>query len=385
MRERPLLMIPGPVDLPEDVRAAEEAGLRSHLAPAFVAAFGSALRHMRTVWDAPAGQPFLVAGSGTLAMELAVANVIEPGDRMVVVSTGVFGERMAAVAARHGAEVDIVRSPVGYPGDLEGARRALRDGAKAVSVTHVDTSTGVRTDPEPFATLAGEHGALMIVDGVCSVGGETLRQEAWGIDIALTASQKALAAPPGLALLVASARAMEAWERRRRPVQAYYADWGNWLPIMEGYESGTPGYFGTPAVTLVEATSRALALVVEEGMERRAARHQRLGAACRRALTALGFSLVPVGEEAAASTLSCAYLPDGVPGKELLAQVAQRGTILAGGLHPEIRDRSLRIGHMGAVDTPTLVEAIADLEDGLSAIGHRFMRGAGVSAVKEAV
>ena len=381
---RPLLMIPGPVDVSQPVKDAEMSGLQSHLAPAFVAAFAEALKGMRGIWGAASGQPFLVAGSGTLAMELAAANLIEPGDAVLAVSTGLFGERMAAICERHGARVEIVRAPLGQTADPDAVRGALsRATYKVVTITHVDTSTGVLVDPAPIAALAREHGALTVLDGVCSVGGVELRQEGWEIDVTFTASQKALAAPPGLALLVASPRAMDAWRSRRSPVASYYADWANWLPIMDGYELGTPSYFGTPAVTLVSALSRALSEVLEEGMERRVARHRVLGVACRRALEALGIALVPAAPGACAPTLSCAYYPEGVDGKRLLQEVLRAGAVLAGGLHPEIRSRSFRIGHMGVTGGPTLAATIAALEEGLAACGHHFAAGACVSAVDE--
>jgi len=381
MSRRPILMIPGPVELPPAVQSAGAEPPASHMDERFVASFGDALRLMRAVWEAPSGQPFVVSGSGTLAMEMAAANLVEPEDRVLVTSSGVFGERFAEILERHGARVEVVRAPLGEAVDPEAVRSALDRGRfKAMTITHVDTSTAVRTDPAPLAALAKEREVLTILDGVCSVGGEALHQAEWGIDVALTASQKALAAPPGLALVVASPDAMEAWRRRKRPVRSYYADWGNWLPIMESYEEGRPRYFGTPPVTLVRALAAALSLAVEEGMVQRVTRHQRLGKAFRKGLGALGVVGVPASDGCAASTLSCAHVPDGVAVARLVAETATAGAIIAGGLHPEIRSRSFRVGHMGAVDATMLLATVDALEQGLARCGHRFERGVGHAA-----
>ena len=220
MADRTILMIPGPIELDTDVLGALAQPQRGHMDGAFAKAFGRALGRAREVFLAPSAQPFVIAGSGTLAMEIATANLIDPGERAVVVNTGYFGDRMRAILERQGARVDEVRAPLGDVPDLGALERTLAGApAKLVAVTHVDTSTGVRAPVEEVARIAREHGALTVVDGVCSVGGEELRQEAWGIDVALTASQKALGAPPGLALVVASPRALAARRAKKVPVR----------------------------------------------------------------------------------------------------------------------------------------------------------------------
>ena len=146
-----------------------------------------------------------------------------------------------------------------------------------MTITHVDTSTGVITDVKALARPAQQYGALVVVDGVCSVAGEELRMGEWGVDLALTASQKAIGVPPGLALVVAGPRALEAFKARKTPVVNYYADWANWLPIMEAYEARKPAYFGTPAVNLVYALNVSLGQILAEGMDARFARHVNAG------------------------------------------------------------------------------------------------------------
>jgi alanine-glyoxylate transaminase/serine-glyoxylate transaminase/serine-pyruvate transaminase len=379
------LMIPGPIEFEPAVLAAAGAPTTSHVAPEFMDAFGQALERMREVFFSPDGQPFVVAGSGTLAMDLAGANLIEPGDRALVVNTGYFGDRFGALLERYGAQVTHVRAPVGgRPGSDEVEAVLRADRFKVMTITHVDTSTGVIADVPALARLARQYGALVVVDGVCSVAAEELRMADWGVDVAFTASQKAVGVPPGLALLVAGPGAMEAFRRRRTPVANYYADWSNWLPVMEAYEARRPGYFGTPAVNLVWALHVSLRQILNEGLERRFERHRALGRACRRALKALGLAQVPLKQEYAAHTLTAPRYPAGVTGADLLPRIKEMGVVLAGGLHPQIKSEYFRIGHMGSADLGDLLAVIGAIERGLVDCGYDCGIGAGVAAAASA-
>jgi alanine-glyoxylate transaminase/serine-glyoxylate transaminase/serine-pyruvate transaminase len=381
MKDRKLLMIPGPIEFEPAVLAAMGAPTTSHIAPDFIQAFGQALERLREVFLCPDGQPFVVAGSGTLAMDLASVNIVEPGDKALVVNTGYFGDRYGALLERYGVEVSHVKAPIGGSPSLDEVENALKqDGYKVMTVTHVDTSTGVLTDVKSFAALARKYDVLIIVDGVCSVAGEELRMTEWGVDVALTASQKAISVPPGLALVVAGPRAMEAYKTRKSPVSNYYADWTNWLPIMEAYEERRVGYFGTPAVNLIAALNVSLGMILDEGMEKRFARHKIISKACKAAITALGMKQVPLSEEIAANTMTTPRFPEGITGFELLPKVKQAGVILAGGLHPQIKTEYFRIGHMGQVSQGDLLATVGAVETGLSECGYSFERGVGVAA-----
>jgi alanine-glyoxylate transaminase/serine-glyoxylate transaminase/serine-pyruvate transaminase len=384
---RKLLMIPGPIEFEPDVLAAMAEPTPSHVAPDFIEVFGHALDQLRDVFVAPDGQPFVVAGSGTLAMELAVANLLEPGDAVLVVNTGYFSDRMAAICARSGAQVTHVRADhVGGAPSQDAVAQALQAGTyKVMTITHVDTSTGVLTDVAGLARPAQSAGVLTVVDGVCSVAGEALQMTDWGVDVALTASQKAIGVPPGLALVMARPRAIETFRQRQAPVSSFYADWSNWLPIMEAYQARRAAYFGTPAVNLVLALDVATSHIVAEGLDRRVARHHRMSRAIKAGLTALGFNQVPTAPELAAHTLTAAYFPEGVDGPTLLAKTTGAGVILAGGLHPEIRTRYFRIGHMGAVNAADVLATVGAIEQGLSGAGYRFEVGVGLAAAQKAL
>ncbi|MBN1138342.1 MAG: alanine--glyoxylate aminotransferase family protein [Anaerolineae bacterium] len=385
MKDRPLLMIPGPIEFDPAVLAALGAPTTSHLDPGFVDAFGQALQRMREVFLCPDGQPFIVAGTGTLAMDLAGANLVEPGDKALVVNTGYFSDRFGALLERYGAQVTHLRAPVGGRPSLDEVEAALKqDQYKLMTVTHVDTSTGVIAGVRGLALLAERYGALSVVDGVCSVAGEELRAAEWDVDVVLTASQKAVGVPPGLALLVVSPQAIDAFRRRRTPVANYYADWGNWLPIMEAYEARKPGYFGTPAVNLIWALNVSLGQILAEGMDARFERHRALSRACKAAIAALGLAQVPLQPEFAANTMTAPLYPDDIQGAELLARVKEAGAVLAGGLHPAIRASYFRIGHMGAANQGDLLATIGALETGLTRCGYQFQSGAGLSAAAAA-
>jgi alanine-glyoxylate transaminase/serine-glyoxylate transaminase/serine-pyruvate transaminase len=344
-------MIPGPVEVSPAVLAAFGAPPPGHTAVPLIESFGSALERMRQVWQAgPESQPFVLTGGGTVGMDMVTANLTQPGDRVLVVDTGYFSDRIAEMLHRQGAEVIAVEAPVGdapEPDEVQAAI-AAHGPFKALYATHVDTSTGVRIDPEPLARLAREHGMLSIFDGVCATAGERFAMAEWDADVYLTASQKALGLPPGLALLVASPRALAVRAGRRAAAPPMYLDWEQWLPVMRAYEERRPSYFSTPATNLVLALEVGLGEILEQGVEARFAAHAHTARALRAAWGELGLALVPKRPELASNLLSALRFPVGVDGT-LVRRISDHGVAVAGGLHPAIRNEYFRVGHMGYV------------------------------------
>jgi alanine-glyoxylate transaminase/serine-glyoxylate transaminase/serine-pyruvate transaminase len=394
MAQRSLLMIPGPVEVSPRVQEAFSAPPPGHTAPALIAAFGEALEGMRRVWFAePSSQPFVVGGGGTVAMDMAVANLVSPGDRVVVVKTGYFSDRMAEMLRRQGAATLEIGAEPGDAPSAAAVREALAadraaGGApcRALFATHVDTSTGVRIDPEPLARLAREQGMLSVFDGVCAACGERFDMAAWGVDVYLTASQKALGLPPGLALMVVSPRALAVRAARRGSGPAMYLDWEAWLPVMRAYEERRAAYFSTPPTNLVLALAAGLAEIESEGAAARIARHGRAGAVLRAAWQELGLRLLPVREELAADTLSALVLPDAGSGADapaVVARIAEHGVTVATGLLPELRSRYFRVGHMGwVIGRPDLLRrTVAAVAAGLRDCGL----GSGAEAERRAL
>lgn len=383
--DRSLLMIPGPIEVEPEVLAALAAKPESHVSPAFIERFGRCLERLRELFRAPEGQPFVVAGSGTLAMELAAVNLIEPGDRVLVVNSGYFSDRYVRLLERCGAQVEQVSAPVGHVPALDEVAAALdRQPVKLLVATHVDTSTGVRVPAQELARLARERDVLSLFDGVCATAGERFEQGAWGADVYLTASQKAVGVPPGLALVMVGPRALAVCQARRGPLPSLYLDWLEWLPIMQAYEARRPAYFATPPVNLISALAVSLDKLLGEGMEGVWARHARIAGAFRAAWQALGLRLVPISDELAANTLSAVYYSDGVDAS-LVGRIRDEGVIVAGGLHPEIRERYFRVGHMGAVRPNDLLATVGAVERALHAVGHKHAAGVGVAAAQAAL
>lgn len=370
-------MIPGPVEVNDDVLTAMGKPAYSHVSPEFIEAFGWVLENLRTVFAAPDGSALVIPGSGTCAMELAVASVVERGDRAVVIETGYFSWRMRDLLERHGAQVDLVAAPAGNAPSVAEVETALKKGAKILAVTHVDTSTGVLVPLKEYATIAQQYGALVVVDGVCSVAGQELRMQEWGIDIALTASQKALAVPAGLALVMARPKAVAAFKTRKTPVGSYYADWGLWMPVMEAYLERRPAYFGTPAVNTVFALAESVRQILDEGMEARWSRHAKLSEAFKAGAAALGLKQIPLRKDLEATTLTTLYYPDGQDAAGL-KRVAAAGVSLAGGLYPDLKSQYFRVGHMGNNSIGELLETLAAIEQAFD-----LEIGAGLAAAQK--
>ena len=382
MKSRKLLMIPGPIEFEPSVLRILGAPTTSHVAPNFIKSFGNCLNMMRKVWLSPKGQPFIIAGSGTLAMDMAACNLVEPGDKVLVISTGYFGDRYATILKRYGAEVTVLEAPFGKTVPTETIDKTLENGNfKILTFTHVDTSTGILVNPKPIGELGKKHKVLTILDGVCSVAGEAIHQDDWNIDIVLTASQKAIGVPPGLALLMVSENAMQVFKSRKTPVLNYYGDFTNWLPIMDAYENENPSYFGTPPVNLIMALEESLKLILEEGMEKRFERHQQIAKAFREAMQCIGLSILPNSNEIAANTLTATYYPKNVSGGDFLGAVAAADIILAGGLLASHKTKYFRVGHMGIVNQSDIIATVAGIEMALKKCGHSFNLGDGVRKV----
>jgi alanine-glyoxylate transaminase/serine-glyoxylate transaminase/serine-pyruvate transaminase len=382
--DRSLLMIPGPTTVSPDVLAAGARPVLSHSDPYFVSSAAKSLAGLRKIFGAPSAQPLVVAGSGTLAMEIGIVNLVEPGDRVLILETGVFSRRFAAILDRNQVENRIEAAPLGHPIDPDQVRRALREyRPKVMTITHVDTSTGVRVDVSTLAALGRDHGALIVVDGVCSVGGEEFQGDAWGVDVALTASQKAIGGPPGLAIVTVGPRARAARQARRAPFAGFFTDFLNWLPVMESYEGGKSAYFGTPAITMIATLEIALENALSEGMSARLERHRRLAGAFKAGIGALG--LVDVATpEASANTLTAVRVPDG-GANELVDAVHAEGVTISRAIHPQLQGTSFRVGHMGSCTTLEVIATLAAIERGLYRMGRHVELGAGLAAAQRAL
>ncbi|TGJ86760.1 hypothetical protein E0Z10_g1926, partial [Xylaria hypoxylon] len=349
---RPVLLLPGPIEFDDAVLQSMSHYSESHVGPAFVATFGETLSMLRKLFKttSPSSQPFVISGSGTLGWDLVGANLVEPGDNVLVLITGYFGDSFADCLKIYGANIDILTAPVGSRPQLPAIEQALKSKKyKLVAVTHVDTSTGVLNDIKSLSETVKSVSpdTLLIVDGVCSVASEDIEFDAWKLDGVITAGQKAIGCPAGLSISMFSGKAMEALEARKSPPATYYASMNRWRPIMQNYEAKKPSYFATPSPQLVHALHTALSQILAKPLSDRFAKHKEVSDKIKKAITDLGLKQVASNPDDQANSMTAIYLPESVKATDLLPKLVSGGVIFAGGLHKEIAAKYVRFGHMG--------------------------------------
>jgi alanine-glyoxylate transaminase / serine-glyoxylate transaminase / serine-pyruvate transaminase len=359
-----ILLGPGPsLTAPRVMRAMASPTL-SHLDPIMIALLDDVRARLGRIFRAPDGSfAFAVSGTGTSAMEAAVANLVKSGTRVAVVVTGYFGDRLAQICERYGATVTRLDGEWGRSCDPDKLRKALATvPADIVALVHAETSTGVLNPVKELAAVAREHDALVLVDAVTSLGGHPLDIGAWGIDACYSCTQKCLGAPSGLAPLVFTPRAME----RRVPCRSFYLD----VSLLEDYWIRRK-YHHTMSSTLVYALDEALALVEEEGLETRWARHERNHHALLVGLKKLGLSVLPPQGERL-WTLNAVRVPDGINEAAVRKHLLEEFNIEIGaGLGP-LAGRIWRVGLMGASSAPRLIVLLLGaLESALAQQGHQ--------------
>jgi aspartate aminotransferase-like enzyme len=371
------LFTPGPTPVPPEVLEAMSRPIIHHRSSDFRAIFESCLERLAQVYRTE-GDILVYTASGTGGMESAISNLTRPGDRVVVVSAGYFGERWAAMARNFGCEVDELSYEWGESPAPEELARRLRElgGAKAVFTTHSETSTGVLADVQGLAAAAKEAGALVVVDAVSSLGAVPVETDRWGLDVVVSGSQKALMTPPGLATVSVSS---DAWATvEQGAASRYYFDWGQTRERQEAFD---PAF--TPAVSIFVGLDVALGLLLTEGLEQAFERHARLGRACRAGVKAMGLELFSPDDDRSA-VVTAIHAPDGIDSSELVQTLRDRhGIVLAPGQGP-LKGRIFRIGHIGYYDVFDITTALAGVELVLSELGADIERGAAVTAALEA-
>jgi serine---pyruvate transaminase len=370
------LITPGPTPVPPEVVAAEAAPLHHHRSPDFRAILAETLAGLRRLF-ATEHDVLLFTGSGTAAMESAVANLLSPGDRVVVASAGNFGERWLKLARAYGIEPVHVAHEWGERLDPARIGAAAEEAeTAAVFVTQSETSTGVIHDIEAIAARTAPTGAVLVVDAVSSLGGVELATDAWGVDVVVAGSQKALMTPPGLAFASVSPRAWLRAEHSTLP--RYYLDWR----LSADSQAKNDTAF-TPAVTIVAALRKALELIEARGYEAIWAHNRRLALGAREGVKALGLRLYSPDDESSAM-VTALRMPDGIDGQQCYAVLRDRhGIVLAGG-QGSLRGRIMRIGHMGYMNEFDIITALAGLELALAELGYRPPQpGAGAARAVE--
>jgi len=373
--ERELLMIPGPTMVSPRVLRALAKPILSHGAAEFTEAYAETLKLQKSLFMT-SGTPFLLAGSGTLGMEAAAANLVERGDKVLCIENGFFGEKWQEIVLAHGGIADRLVFEWGKAADLKLVKEELNKGGyKAVCVEHVETSTGIVNPVDKIGEIVRKTDSIYIVDSVCGIGGMPLKMDEWGIDFCLTGSQKAIGAPPGLSLICLNEKAWKAIENRKTPITDYYTNLKRWRPVMEDPRK----VFATPATGMVIGMLEALKIIFEEGLEERWKRHALFSKAFQAGLKGMSLESFP-DTRSLAHTLSVPKIPQGINDTDLRSIMTKKYNVtIAGGLGP-VFGKAARIGHMGSDMINDLTATLSAMEMALHELGYIKEPGAGVGA-----
>jgi aspartate aminotransferase-like enzyme len=370
-------MTPGPTPIPPEVHAAMAEPIVYHRGAEFQDVLVRVLARLKDVFRTE-NEVVLFTASGSAAMESAVANLVSPGDRVLVVSAGYFGERWAQIAASYACDVVHLRYGWGETPEPADIARKLTElgGVRAVYCTHSETSTGVVSDVQAIARAARKASALTVVDAVSSLGAIPLETSAWGIDVVVSGSQKALMTPPGLAFATASESALRATKEATSP--RFSLDWQRALKSQA--ESRTPF---TPAVSLVRGLDVSLDLLLADGLEAAWERSRRLGRACREGVKAMGLELFSPDADRSA-VVTAVRVPAGVDGAAIVRSMRERSGVTVAGGQGELRGLIVRIGHIGYIDLDDVSAALEALERALLEAGAQVERGVCADRARDA-
>ncbi|MFZ5651356.1 MAG: pyridoxal-phosphate-dependent aminotransferase family protein [Bacillota bacterium] len=375
MQDKQYLMIPGPTPVPPAVVNAMSRPMIGHRTDEFASMHRRIVERLQVVFQTK-NDIFVLTHSGTGGMETAVANTLEPGDKVLALVTGNFGERFSKIARAYGADVDEISFGWGKCVELKTVEEKLAAGSyKAVLATQNETSTGVTNDIAGIGALVAKTPALLLVDGVSGVGGIEIKMDEWNVDILVTASQKAMMLPPGLAMVAVSDKAWKVVEGNSSP--RFYLS----LPAAKkSYEKWNTAY--TPGVSLFAGLDAALEMMMAEGMDNVYARHKLLAKASRAAVKAMGLELF-AGEEFSSPVITAVKSPEGTDGDDIRKVLKKEfGVTFAGG-QGILKGKIFRIAHMGFSDKMDVIIAVSALEMALNRIGHPVELGSGVRAAQQ--
>jgi len=335
-----------------------------HVGSEFYSMFKETVALSRYVFRNEKGSQFVFTGSGTIGMESSVVSLVSHGDRTLTLVNGYFGHRMLMLNQVHGAQAGSLEFSDGRAADPDALRKELdKSNYSVVFITHVDTSSSVINPVEDLVEECNKAGVLSVVDSVCAIGGVPLDFDTLGADIVFTASQKALAAPPGAVLIAVSPRAIEHMEKRKAPIESYYLNLLRWKPIMDDPRM----YLATPATQVIMALREAMLELKEEGVENRWARHKKLGELTRGKVEGWGQRFV-AEEGHRADTVTSFWVQKENAGEVQGTLEKEHGIMIARGLYDD-RDKMLRIGHFGILSVDRLRASLDSMEKVMKELG----------------
>jgi alanine-glyoxylate transaminase / serine-glyoxylate transaminase / serine-pyruvate transaminase len=376
-----ILMGPGPSDVPHRVLRAMSAPTIGHLDPDYLRLMDEVRTMLQRIFHTDNPLTLAVPGTGSAGMEACLANLVEPGDEVIVCVAGVFGARMKDVAERYGARVHAIDIPWGETLSTEVAKGYLDSypTAKMFCIVHAETSTGAHQPMEELSRLVSAADLLFVVDAVTSLGGMEVRVDDWKIDACYSGTQKCLSCPPGLAPVTFSAKAIAAMDARKSKVANWYLD----MSLIRNYWSADRAYHHTAPINMTYALHEALRVVFEEGLLERFSRHRRNHMALRAGLEAMGLNYIP---ERSLYTLNCVRVPAGVNEARVRKELLERyGIEIGAGLGP-FKGQAWRIGLMGASSSErNILMVLTALEGLLREQNVKLPEGAGASAASGAL
>ena len=378
-----ILMGPGPSSVHPRVLQAMTAPILGHLDSQFFVVMEDVCEMLRQVYHTDNYMTLPLSSTGTGAMEASCVNILEPGDTAIVCRNGYFGDRLADIARRCGAEVFVVDSAWGNPVDLEALDEELNKHSKVkmVGIVHAETSTGSLSPLTRAIELAHEHDSLIVVDAVTSLGSHDVRMDEWDIDICYSASQKCLGAPPGLAPISLGSRAMDVINERKTPVQSFYFN----LKDLEAYWSQTRAYHHTSPISMTYGLRESLRMMMEEGIDERLNRHARTSAALRAGVEALGLQVL-ADPQYRLNPLTAVLIPEGVDEAVVRRELITDYNIEIGAGLGDLQGKVWRIGLMGESARESNVFAfLSALERILPDQGYEVAYGASLAAAQQAL
>jgi len=374
------VFIPGPTNIPEAIRKACDVPTMDHRSAAFGRMFGPAVAGVRRVLKMGEGEVFIFPSTGTGGWEAAISNTLSPGDTVLAARFGMFSHRWIDMCQRHGLKVQIIETPWGQGAPLAEIAAALKADTdhriKAVLATHNETATGVKSDIAGIRAAMGDHPALLMVDGVSSIGSMPFDMAGWGVDLAVAGSQKGFMLPAGLAIVGASPKALAAMDSAKLPRTFFdFAD------MRRTYAAG--GYPYTPAVGLISGLAKAVEMLEDEGLEAVYARHSRLAEGVRKAVFAWGMRPCAASPELYSDTVTAVVVPEGCNGTDLVKLAADKYGVAFGVGLGEVAGKVFRIGHLGMLTDVMVLSGLATAEMCMADLGWDVRLGSGVAAAQE--
>jgi alanine-glyoxylate transaminase/serine-glyoxylate transaminase/serine-pyruvate transaminase len=382
MAGRNFLFVPGPTNVPDRVLRAMHRAMEDHRSSDFPGLATSVLEDLRKIFKTTSGQAFLFPSSGTGAWEASLTNTLSPGERVLAARFGMFSHLWIDMAQRLGLEVEVLDAEWGEGAPIERYREALAadkgQRIKAVLFTHNETATGVTSDVAGIRQVLNElqHPALLMVDGVSSIASIDFRMDEWGVDLAVTGSQKGLMLPAGLGIVCASQKALSKYDQAKLP--RCYFDFGDMR------KANATGYFPyTPSIPMLHGLRESMAMLLEEGLENVFARHHRLAEGTRQAVKAWGLELCARAPKWNSDTVTAIMVPAGVNAAEVIDIAYRRYDLALGAGLARMAGRLFRIGHLGDLNELMLLGGIAGAEMAMRDVGMKITPGSGVAAAQE--